>query len=472
MTNRHWPAASAGGSGMTRRLAIKGLTLSAGASVLQPLLAQIVAQAAEGAAPKQRFVFVLQSNGTNPNHIIPVGENTRKDKELFSNSETIERSLEGRELPEAIAPLSPFKKQMVLLQGLSGCMAEGGTGGHSTNHGALGCYPGSAGPMAQTIDCALGEAVPGIIRHVGLGVLDKKDQTLNYLLSCSGPGKAQPLQCAPEQAFRSLFGSVIGGTDRAAFEHRTSLLDFMAEDVRRARGVLVGDERQKLDEYLAALETLHRRQGAIDAIKPSLSRTIPKLDEQFAKPTEVNRLQAQFEIATASIIAGLTHSVTIASGGGHQNYLAFPDLGIPIGGHGVGHGETVDGLTTDQIFIKTRKFHCEQIARMAAKLTEIREGDGTLLDHTLIVYLSDSGEAHHPNLKTWPVVLLGGMGGKLKVDGRYVQLPHYGAKQHRTLANLYLTLLAAAGQPRDRFGIPDNGLRDIDQSGDIRELRA
>ncbi len=457
---------------LTRRTALKGLSLGAGASLLQPLLAQIVAQAADGAAPKQRFVFVLQSNGINPNHIIPVGETLRKSNDPFPNSETIELSLADRELPDPIAPLSPFKKQMVLLQGLSGCMAEGGTGGHSTNHGALGCYPGSAGPMAQTIDCALGEAVPGIIRHVGLGVLEKKDQTLNYLLSCSGPGKAQPLQCAPEQAFRSLFSSVIGGNDRSAFEQKTSLLDFMTEDLRRARGALVGGERQKLDEYLAALETLHRRQGAIDAIKPSLIKAVPKLDEQFAKPTEVNRLQAQFEIATASIISGLTHSVTIASGGGHQNYLAFPDIGIPIGGHGIGHGETVDGLTTEQLFIKTRKFHCELIARMAAKLAEIREGNGTLLDHTLIVYLSDSGEAHHPNLRVWPVVLIGGMGGKLKLDGRYVQLPHYGVKQHRTLANLYLTLLSAAGQPRDKFGIPDNGLRDIDQSGDIRELRA
>jgi Protein of unknown function (DUF1552) len=457
---------------LTRRSAIKGLTLGAGASILGPLLSQLTAHAAGSkAAVRQRFVFVLQSNGMNPNHIIPTGLPPRKGGEIFGNADTVEQKLTAEELPSPIAELAPYVDRLTLLQGLSGRSAEGGTGGHSTNHGALGCYPGSAGPLAQTIDCALGEASPAIIRHVGLGVLEK-DQTLNYLLSCSGPGKTQPLQCVPEQAYRSLFGSVIGGNDRAAFEHRTRMLDFMAEDVRRTRNSLAGEERTKLDEYLSSLETLHHRQGEVDAIEPKLKAVVPRLDEQFERPTEVNRLQAHFEIAGAALIAGLTNSVTIASGGGHQNYLAWPDLGIPIGGHGVGHGETVDGLTTEQIHVKVRQYHCKLIASMAAKFAAIREGDGTMLDNTLFVYLSDSGEAHHPDLKLWPVVLLGGVGGRMKPGGRYLQLPHYGAQKHRTMSNLYLSLLEAAGKPRDQFGIPDAGLRDIDQSGLIAELLA
>lgn len=452
----------------TRRIALKGLTLGAGASLLGPLLQRVAAESA-GVLPL-RFVFVLQSNGINPNHIIPTGLDTRKDQELFKNTDTLEVPLADRELPAPIAELSPFKKHLTLVQGLSGRSSEGGSGGHSTNFGALGCYPGSAGPMAQTVDSALGDAQPGIIRHVGLGVLAKPDQTLNYHISCAGPGKVTPLQCAPENAFRALFASALGGDDRASFERRTHLLDFMTADVRRARQSLVGDERAKFDEYLAAFETLHARQGAIDAIKPRIAANVPKLDAQFSKPTEVNRLQAQFEIATAALIGGLTNSVTIASGGGHQNYLAWPDLGIPIDGHSVGHGKGVDGMTPEDIHVKVRQFHCKLIAAMAAKFASIREGTGTMLDRTLIVYLSDSGEAHHPNLKQWPVVLLGGMGGKLKPGGRYVQLPHYGAKKHRTLSNLYLTLLQAAGKPRDKFGLADNGLRDIAQDGTVQEL--
>ena len=72
----------------------------------------------------------------------------------------------------------------------------------------------------------------------------------------------------------------------------------------------------------------------------------------------------------------------------------------------------------------------------------------------------------------WPVVLFGGLAGKTKPGGRYVEMPHYGAKKHRTLSNLYLTLLQAAGKPRDKFGMPDTGLRDIEQRGIIAELLA
>jgi hypothetical protein len=169
-------------------------------------------------------------------------------------------------------------------------------------------------------------------------------------------------------------------------------------------------------------------------------------------------------------VAGVTNSVTIASGGGHQNYLAFPDLGIPVGGHGVGHGEGCNGMTPAEIFVKTRIFHTGLLATLAAKLAGVKEGGGTMLDRTLIVYLSDSGEAHHPSLLTWPVILLGGLGGRLKPGGRYLQLPGYGAPKHRTLANLYLTLLQAVGRPRDRFGTADLALKGLDLGGPISEL--
>ena len=458
-------------SPITRRTAMTRITFGAGASLLGPVLAQLAAQAA-GAPPRQRFVFVLQSNGLNPNHIIPVGLPLRKDAELPRNEVAEETPLAGRELPAAIADLAPFADRLTLIRGLSGRVAEGGTGGHSTNHGALGCYPGSQGPMAQTIDCALGAAVPGIIPNVGLGILSRLENTLNYQISASAPGKAMPIQCAPEQAFRGLFGSVLAGQTRAAFERRTNLLDFMADDVRRARGALAGDERAKLEDYLAAFEALHLRQGKIDAIRPAITAALPQLDAQFAKPTEVNRLQAQFETGAAALIAGLTNVLTLTSGGGGQQYLSFPDLGVPIDGHEYGHGKGVNGLTSDDCFIKVRQYHCKLIAGLAARLASIREGAGTMLDNTLIVYLSDSGEAHHPKLTEWPVVLLGGLAGKLKPGGRYVQLPGYAAKKHRTLANFYLTLLHAAGAPRKNFGLPDNGLRDIDQSGVIPELLA
>ncbi len=458
---------------ITRRHALMGITLGAGATLLGPVLSQLAAHAAGArGAVRQRFVFVVQSNGINPNHLLLPGMVERRNFELPKNEVVEETRLAGQELAAPIAALAPFADQLTIIQGLSGRIAEGGTGGHSTNHGALGCYPGSQGPMAQTIDCALGEASPGIIQNVGLGILSRMENTLNYQISASAPGKALPIQCSPEQAFKNLFASVTGGTSRHDFDNRTNLLDFMADDVRRSRGTLVGEERAKLDQYLAAFETLHARQGKIEGIQPALSAAMPGLDEKFQKPTEVNRLEAQFETGTAALIAGLTNVLTISSGGGGQQYLSWPDLGIPIDGHENGHGKGVEGKSAEECFIIVRQYHCKLIAALAARLQSIREGDGTMLDNTLIVYLSDSGEAHHPRLKEWPVLLLGGLAGRLKPGGRYLQMPPYAAKKHRTLANLYLTLLQAAGKPRDKFGLPDPGLRDIEQSGIISELLA
>ena len=72
----------------------------------------------------------------------------------------------------------------------------------------------------------------------------------------------------------------------------------------------------------------------------------------------------------------------------------------------------------------------------------------------------------------WPVVLIGNLGGKLQTEGRYLQFPNYGSKAHRTTANLFCTLLHAAGKPRDKFGVADPGLKDINQTGIVSELLA
>ncbi|MFM8271445.1 MAG: DUF1552 domain-containing protein, partial [Gemmata sp.] len=419
-------------------------------------------------ANRKKVVFVMQCNGMSPAHLMPSGLQRPKNGK-HENDKLEEVSLKDRTLHAALDPLTPFKDRLALVQGLSGRIA---LSDHSANHGALGCYPANKGPMAQTIDCAVGEANPGIMPSVALGMAEKLDQTLNYQLSAAGPGKANPVQCSPELAFKALFGSVAGGNSRAAFDRRTNLLDFMADDVKRTRDQLVGDEKAKFDQYLEAFENLRDRQAKIDTIKGDLKTHAPNLDQKFAKPTETNRLESQFEIAAAALITGLTNTVLLTSGGGGQHFPAFPELGIPVGGHHYGHGGGVPGKTYEDCFVAVRQYHCKLIAGLAKKLESVKEGNGTMLDNTVIVYLSDSGDGHHPQLREWPVVMLGDLAGKLKTRGRYLQFPAYGTKSHRTMANLYCTLLHAVGKPTDKFGVPDPGLKDVNQAGVVADLMA
>lgn len=86
--------------------------------------------------------------------------------------------------------------------------------------------------------------------------------------------------------------------------------------------------------------------------------------------------------------------------------------------------------------------------------------------------MSDSAEEHHGQGMQWPLVLVGNLGGKLKTAGRYLQFPKYGAKDHRTLGNFYLSLLHAVGDKRDKFGDADPGLKDIDTAGPLAEILA
>lgn len=455
---------------LTRRSLLKGLTLGAGATLLTPILSRLAAEAAgDRQARRQRVIFVVQSNGMNPQHLVPVGVKRRPDgrNERPTNDRLEEISLHDKTLHPALEPLAPFQKRLALIQGLSGRIA---ISDHSANHGALGAYGANRGALQQTIDSAISEALPGTFSHVALG-LNGGEGPMNYRVSAAGPGKEIPIVCSPDLAFTSLFGSVAEGAGKAAFDRRTNLLDFMADDVRRSRAGLVGDERQKFDRYLEAFETLHNRQRELVAKAEELKRVVPRLGEKATTSTSSLILEAQFEIAGAALVAGLTNVVTLASGGGGQQFGKFPEFNIPDL-HGIGHGNAYGRGSSEDCFVELRRFHTRLIAGLLAKLEKTPEGSGTMLDNTLLVYLSDSGEGHHPSLYEWPVVLIGNLGGKLKTAGRYLQFPNYGTQRHRTMANLYCTLLHAVGQPRDQFGVPDPALRDIDQTGVLAELLA
>jgi hypothetical protein len=455
----------------TRRSVLKRIALGAGATLLSPMLADLEAHAAgdEKAVMCKRVIFVVQSNGMNPVHLLPAGMKRRPDgRNEHPNNEKLEEfSLDGKTLHAALSPLAPFQHRMACIQGLSGRIA---VSDHSANHGALGCYPANNGPMMQTIDSAVSDALPAMFSHVALG-LNGGEGPMNYRVSASGKGKALPIICSPELAFNSLFGSVAEGSGKAAFDRRTNLLDFMADDVRRSRAGLAGEELQKFDRYLDAFETLHHRQRELVAKEEDLKRCVPKLGEKATTSMSSLLLEGQFENATAALVAGLTNTVTLASGGGGQQFGKFPEFGMPDL-HGMGHGDAYGRASSEDCFVELRQFHVKLIARLAQSLQNVKEGDGTMLDNSLIVYLSDSGEAHHPQLLEWPVVLIGNLGGKLKTQGRYMQYPVYKSPEHRTLASLYCTLLHAAGKPTDKFGVADPGLRGISQTGVLPELLA
>lgn len=452
-----------------RRDVLKGLTLGASAAVLQPFLARL-ALAANGQLPPPRFLFVVEGNGLPPKQIHPSGI---PFVEREAREKSVAHSLAGLELPPALKPVEAFRDRLSVIQGLSGRMC---TGGHSSDHGALGAYYANSGRniAGPTIDGVLGRAFPGIFPNVVLGIAANADESVIFNCSADAPGRSLPTICRPDIAFARLFGSVAEGEARASFAARRNLLDYMREDVRRVQNRLGGVDREKLDALTTAYENLHTTTERLVDVREKLKAAAPVPADKYASAIETDRLDAHFELAAAAMIGGLTNVATIASGVGFPYFsIQFGGLGIDMPKHNIGHAlylkEDVTGWEHSQ---KIRAFHFQLIARFMQKLQSIPEGDGTMLDNTVVVYLSDGAETHHSRCFEWPFVVLGNARGKLKTSGQYVVLPDYGRPGHRSINTLYNALLHAAGIGRDDFGSADPNLDQDMYRGPLAELLA
>lgn len=459
---------------LDRRHVLKGMGLSAGATLLAPILSRLEAQAAGAPIRAKRFVFVVESNGVRPEQLAPSGvvRKAREQRPLNGPAELVDVSLTDKDLPFSLEPISKWKHKTTIVQGLSGRICGGG---HSNNFAAMGCFAAqgeSKKISGETIDGALAKHLSGIFPHIGLGISKRLENNVIYNVSALGPDKGLPTMCKPDQAYAALFGSVADGAAKQEFAAKNNLLDFLREDVKRAHSKLAGQEREQFGAYLEAFETLRNRQSRLNEIEHTLREKGPVPTDKYKSEIETDRLDAQFDLGAAALICGLTNVLTLSSAAGIGDFdITFKGLGLNIDKHSIGHGGSYEGKTWADLYNIIRRYHFDLIAGLIKKLESVKEGDGTMMDNTVIVYLSDGAESHHSRCWEWPMVVIGDMGGKLKV-GRYLDYPGYGQPGHRTTANLYVTLLQIAGASRESFGVADPGLKDLDQHGPLVEWLA
>ena len=456
---------------MDRRSLLKALSLGATAPLLAPFVSRLEAEA-RGKKPV-RFVFLVEGNGLPATHIQPTGI-TRNEIPNMRNPQVkqsgedhlvdLKLTAEGHGLPDPLAPLARHIKRLTILQGLSGRVCGGG---HSNDFGALGAYSAGSGAKDITIDAALARANPGIFQHVALGISRDPGPSIIYACSASGPNQKVPVYANPDLAYNMLFGKILGGNPRTEVGTQSMLLDYMTKDIKRLEQQLPHEEAQKLQRYADAFSSIAKRQSRLGDIDPQ--KIHAKRDELYGSQVETKRLEAHFEMAATALITGLTNTVTLASGAGSPHFeVTFRGLGINADKHSIGHNQ-VDGA--QDMAVKIRQFHMELLAKLVDQLEAVPEGDGTMMDNTLIVYLSDSAENHHSTCYEWPMLMLGNLGGRLKMQDRFVNFPKYGEQGHATTARFYTTLLHAAGAPVDHFGVKDPELVGaVDQDGPIDEL--
>jgi hypothetical protein len=467
-----------------RRKFLQGISLGGASFAMAPFLRSAQAHAAgnEAALPK-RFVFVVKSSGIDRYNLVPDGiENHFKTTGTkASGSGLIDVPLADRELPEKLGALAAFKDRMTIIQSLSG---EGFSGNHTAGYGALSCHNSEKVAIAPTIDCLLGQ-------HLSTGPYPMYGMALNGRLLETGwkpeesycypnisaykPGMPVAYQASPRKAFVELFGAAVATPEQLERQLTLNgnLMDFLSEDARRVGKKLSGDDKERFGLYLDSFESLRNIEQKKAALTDRIRLHAPKLDGRYDSMTPTDRIHAQFEIGTAALIAGLTNVVTLRPDTLGVQYSGLGLNGVSV--HAIGHmqeNRAPNGWSGLQARMEIEKFQLNYIAEMAKKLDRIPEGNGTMLDNTLIVYMSCTGGGHHGPVSDWPFVLIGGMADKLKM-GRYLEYPNYGEAGHRTIANLYLSLMHAAGmEAPETFGQLDSKLKDLDLTGPLAELMA
>jgi hypothetical protein len=449
-----------------------------GSVTLPPLmgsvLAGIKAQASDKPNRPLRFVFFTKGNGLWADNVQPQGMNEQlpfkveyddKGRLVGGNNGNVRKAMtppadmalaKGWKLNPLMESLAPFRDKMSILQGIN----SGFNVYHLGNYQTLGAFQGrnrnSTETLGQTIDSVLAQAIGGPIPHVCLGHEPKAASGVAYIpRSAAGVGKPIPFYTKPGRAYKELFGVVGEGAAKGEYDTHNEILDFFAEDAKRLKGEVAADERQQLDRYLGAFDSVRESRRKIEAMSEQLRKHAPPVPGEIEAHSTSKIAAANIDIAIASLVSGLTNVVTMCFD--TLGSSSYPEFGIG-GLHGaVGHGQGGKVLEKRQTICR---FHYEQVAKLAGALEAMPEGDGTMLDNTVIIYTSDNGETHHSSGVNYPMVVLGDLGGRLNVSRYFAPGNDREDKAERgfvRLGDVWSTLLAAAGQPFKEFGIPRNG---------------
>jgi hypothetical protein len=267
------------------------------------------------------------------------------------------------------------------------------------------------------------------------------------------PTTPMPMEIDPRAIFERLFGDG-DSTDRASriarLREDQSILDALVEDVARLGFRLGVRDRSKLSQYLDAIRDVERR---IQRAEEQSARELPVVDRPAGVPASFEaHSKLMFDMLALAYQADLTRVATFMMG--HEvSSRAYPEIGVPDAHHPISHHQG----DADKIekCAKVNAFHMQMFAYFLERLRSTPDGEGSLLDSSILMYgsgMSDGNQHNHLNL---PVLLAGGGSGQIK-GGRHVRYP-----KGTPVANLHLTLLDKLGVSVDAFG---------DSTGQLSEL--
>lgn len=413
-----------------------------------PTLAQSIPGYTAAGLPK-RFVVFFTPNGTIPDAWTPIGS---------GSSFTFSRIL---------APLAPFREKLLILDGLDQT-GEGGDGHQNGMQGMLtgqtlnpGPFQGGDGGSAgwangisvdQRIAEVVGTETP--LRSLELGVRSGQGENNWTRMSLLGPDEPIPPERDPYKVYDRIFGGFAVSPDvqKLADDRRRVVLDNVATNIRELNAKLGVDDRRKLEQHLAIVEEIEARLGKRP--RAALEACEPPIPEDGLDPDSDSNMpaigKAQMDLLVMAMACDLTRVGSIMwNNSVGDSVMNFVDPSIDRGHHDYSHdgdsnAETIEKLT------KINEWYATQFAYFLQRLESIPEGDGTMLDNTIVFWTNElaKGNSHSRN-DTHYVIAGGSHSFSL---GRCLKFPYEESHRHN---DLLLSFIHAMGIEDSSFGRAD-----------------
>lgn len=341
-----------------------------------------------------------------------------------------------------LKPFESVRDHMTIYRGLDHGVKGGHFAVHSFLSGVLKMDAKGRPDGNISLDQLAAESVRGRTRFPSLTVGSEGGIHGGCQMSWTRSGTRVPPIPGPRELFEKLFvGEPASRLSQVKDRHslQGSILDAISGDAKTLERRLDTEDRAKLDEYLTSVREVEQQLQ----LKEQWVE-VPKPDAPFDQPTNVNLVEDLpliYDLITLALQTDSTRIATLEIGG---DFLP-QHLGIQSGYHSLSHhGKKQENI--DQLLV-LEEYQMQQFARFIEKLGSLKDGDGTLLDHTSVLFGSGMGNANAHTNHDLPILLAGG-GFE---HGTFKKLPNHGSEKV-PLSNLYLSLLQRFGVERDHFG--------------------
>lgn len=420
---------------LSRRTLLRG----AGAAIALPFLesmlpAQTPKQA--GAVPKTRLAFIFYPHGVTMDHWLPATTGA------------------GFEYTPILKPLEPFREYINVVSNTYAPNAYGADASAAANHSSSSSVFLTGAKQDATPRPVLGESVDQMAaKAIG------QDTPLPSLELCIESGELSspfistiawqnatsplPMENNPQVIFEKLFGDGANEAERKARRQQSrSLLDSVMEQVGSLKSQLPAGDRGRMSAYLDDVREIERRITKSEKQMAAAKLDVPDTPTGVPDAFE-DHIKMLFDLQALAFRAEITRISTLMLA--HElSGAVYPATNIRDGFHNLSHHSGVRA-NMDR-FAQLNTYHHSQIVYLLNKLKTTPDGDGNLLDHTLILFGSGMSNSNEHNHNPLPMLLAGGASGAIK-GGRHIQLP-----KNTTHSNLLLTILHKAGVPAAKIG--------------------